>query len=75
MTGVLPPLSQEAWQAEFAKYQQIPQYRELNRGMSLDEFKTIYWWEWSTACWRGSSARRSCCRFCFSSGAAGSSRA
>ena len=47
VTGVLPPLSQDAWQAEFAKYQQIPQYRELNRGMSLDEFKAIYWWEWS----------------------------
>jgi cytochrome c oxidase assembly protein subunit 15 len=47
VTGVMLPLSQEAWQAEFAKYQQIPQYRELNRGMSLDEFKTIYWWEWS----------------------------
>ena len=46
VTGVLPPLSQEAWQAEFAKYQEIPQYRELNRGMSVDEFKTIYWWEW-----------------------------
>src|SRR4051812_48519336 len=47
VTGVLPPLSQEAWQTEFGKYQQIPQYRELNRDMSLDEFKTIYWWEWS----------------------------
>ncbi len=47
VTGVLPPLSQEAWQAEFSKYRQIPQYRELNRGMSLDRFKTIYWWEWS----------------------------
>src|SRR5258708_4895052 len=47
VTGVLPPVSQEAWQAEFGKYQQIPQYRELNRGMNLDEFKTIYWWEWS----------------------------
>ena len=47
VTGVLPPMSQQAWQAEFAKYQQIPQYRELNRGMSLDQFKTIYWWEWS----------------------------
>ena len=47
VTGVLPPLSQAAWQAEFAKYKQIPQYRELNRGMSLDAFKTIYWWEWS----------------------------
>jgi len=47
VTGALPPLSQDAWQAEFAKYQQIPQYRELNRGMSLEQFKTIYWWEWS----------------------------
>ena len=47
VTGVLPPLSQAEWQAEFAKYQAIPQYRDLNRGMSLDAFKTIYWWEWS----------------------------
>ena len=47
VTGVIPPISQEAWQAEFNKYQRIPQYRELNRGMNLDEFKTIYWWEWS----------------------------
>jgi cytochrome c oxidase assembly protein subunit 15 len=47
VTGVIPPLSHEAWQAEFGKYQQIPQYRELNRGMNLDEFKTIYWWEWN----------------------------
>ena len=47
VTGVLPPLSESDWQAEFTKYQAIPQYRELNRGMSLDAFKTIYWWEWS----------------------------
>jgi heme a synthase len=47
VTGVLPPLSESEWQAEFAKYQTIPQYRELNRGMSLDAFKVIYWWEWS----------------------------
>jgi heme a synthase len=47
ITGVLPPLSENEWQAEFAKYQTIPQYRELNRGMSLDSFKVIYWWEWS----------------------------
>jgi cytochrome c oxidase assembly protein subunit 15 len=47
VTGVLPPLSEKDWQAEFAKYQTIPQYRELNRGMSLDAFKLIYWWEWS----------------------------
>jgi cytochrome c oxidase assembly protein subunit 15 len=47
VTGVLLPMSEQAWQAEFAKYQTIPQYRELNRGMTLDQFKTIYWWEWS----------------------------
>ena len=47
VTGVLPPLSQSEWQNEFTKYQAIPQYRELNRGMSLSAFKTIYWWEWS----------------------------
>jgi cytochrome c oxidase assembly protein subunit 15 len=47
VTGVLPPLSESEWQAEFTKYRMIPQYRELNRGMSLGAFKTIYWWEWS----------------------------
>jgi cytochrome c oxidase assembly protein subunit 15 len=47
VSGVMPPVSDQAWQAEFDKYQQIPQYRELNRGMQLSEFKTIYWWEWT----------------------------
>ena len=46
VTGAVPPLSVGAWEAEFAKYREIPQYRQLNAGMSLDEFKTIYWWEW-----------------------------
>ena len=45
--GVMPPLSQQAWQAEFEKYQAIPQYREMNSGMSLEAFKAIYWWEWA----------------------------
>src|SRR6516165_4576632 len=45
--GVVPPLSQNAWQAEFEKYQAIPQYREMNRCMTLEAFKTIYWWEWT----------------------------
>jgi cytochrome c oxidase assembly protein subunit 15 len=45
--GTLPPLDEAQWQAEFEKYRAIPQYRELNRGMSLDAFKTIYWWEWT----------------------------
>lgn len=46
VTGTLPPLSEAQWQAEFQKYQQIPQYQQINRGMSLDEFRTIFWWEW-----------------------------
>jgi cytochrome c oxidase assembly protein subunit 15 len=45
--GALPPLDAAQWQAEFDKYQAIPQYRALNQGMSLDAFKTIYWWEWT----------------------------
>jgi len=47
VTGVIPPLSARAWQADFDAYKAIPQYRELNRGMSLDEYKIIYWWEWT----------------------------
>jgi len=47
VTGVVPPLSDQAWQAVFAKYQRIPQYQLENRGMSLGDFKAIYWWEWS----------------------------
>jgi heme a synthase len=45
--GALPPLGDAQWQSEFEKYQAIPQYRALNAGMSLDAFKTIYWWEWT----------------------------
>jgi heme a synthase len=47
ITGVLPPMSHEAWLAEFQKYQQIPQYRQVNAGMSLAGFQAIYWWEWA----------------------------
>lgn len=46
VAGALPPLSASDWQAEFALYQAIPQYKLLNLGMSLSEFKAIYWWEW-----------------------------
>ncbi|ETW13074.1 cytochrome oxidase assembly [Roseivivax marinus] len=46
VTGALPPMSQEAWQAEFEKYQQIPEYRLVNPDMTLAEFEFIYWWEW-----------------------------
>ena len=46
IAGAIPPLSHEAWLREFDLYRQIDQYRLLNRGMSLAEFKVIYWWEW-----------------------------
>lgn len=46
VTGILPPLSSEDWQREFAKYQQIPEYKQVNSGMPLAAFKSIYWWEW-----------------------------
>jgi cytochrome c oxidase assembly protein subunit 15 len=44
--GTLPPLSRADWQEAFALYQQIPEYQQVNAGMALSEFKTIYWWEW-----------------------------
>jgi heme a synthase len=47
VSGILPPLSDAAWQAEFKAYQAIPQYQERNKGMSLEAFKVIYWWEWT----------------------------
>ena len=47
VTGTIPPLSEAQWQAEFDKYKTIPQYEKMNRGMSLAEFKTIFWWEWA----------------------------
>lgn len=46
VSGILPPLSDAAWQAEFAKYQQIPEYQQINRGMSLADFQFIYFWEY-----------------------------
>jgi len=47
VTGVLPPLDQAQWEQAFEAYRQIPQYHQLNAGMTLSEFKTIFWWEWS----------------------------
>ena len=45
--GVIPPLSAEEWEEEFRLYQRIPQYEQLNKGMTVAEFKTIFWWEWA----------------------------
>src|SRR6478735_7416946 len=47
VTGVLPPLDQAQWTQAFEAYKTIPQYREMNAGMTLAEFKTIFWWECS----------------------------
>ena len=46
LSGSVPPLNAAQWEAEFAAYKLIPEYIEQNRGMSLAEFKVIYWWEW-----------------------------
>ncbi|MEQ9609455.1 MAG: COX15/CtaA family protein [Kiloniellaceae bacterium] len=51
LTGVLPPLSQEEWQRLFDLYRQIPEYQQQNAGMSLDAFKTIFWWEYIHRLW------------------------
>ena len=45
--GAIPPLNAADWQAAFDLYRQSPQYDLLNQGMSLGDFKAIYWWEWA----------------------------
>jgi heme a synthase len=47
VTGALPPLGEAQWEQAFSAYKTIPQYRAQNAGMTLAEFKTIFWWEWS----------------------------
>ena len=51
VTGIVPPLSAVEWQHEFALYQQIPEFRQFNSGMTLAEFKSIYWWEFAHRLW------------------------
>ncbi len=46
LVGTIPPLGQNDWEALFEKYHQTPQYKKVNVGMSLDEFKGIFWWEY-----------------------------
>ena len=46
ISGIIPPLTTAQWQAEFANYQRIPEYQQLNRGMTLDGFKAIFFWEY-----------------------------
>ncbi len=51
ITGAVPPLDAAAWQAELEAYRATTEYQEQNRGMSLEEFKVIYWWEWGHRQW------------------------
>src|SRR5262249_54132371 len=46
IVGTIPPLSEAQWQTVFDKYQLTPEYQRLNHGMTLDEFKGIFWWEY-----------------------------
>jgi len=47
IVGTLPPISQADWDAAFARYQATPEYAQVNKGMALDEFKGIFWWEYA----------------------------
>lgn len=51
VSGTLPPLSEEDWVKEYQLYQQTPQYQEINEGMSMDDFKIIYFWEYIHRLW------------------------
>ncbi len=46
VSGAVPPMNAGAWDAEFEKYKEIPEFQLQNKDMTLSEFKTIYWWEW-----------------------------
>nr|XP_023894046.1 cytochrome c oxidase assembly protein COX15-like isoform X2 [Quercus suber] len=50
-TGSLPPLSNEEWLREFDKYKQSPEYKRVNKGMSIEDFKFIYWTDYAHCMW------------------------
>jgi heme a synthase len=47
LLGAIPPLTEADWLEALEKYRQIPEYQLINKGMSLEDFKFIYWWEWA----------------------------
>ncbi|MBM3531952.1 MAG: heme A synthase [Alphaproteobacteria bacterium] len=51
LIGALPPLSEADWQRLFAEYRATPEFRKLNAWMQLDDFKTIFWWEYIHRLW------------------------
>src|SRR5687768_10781843 len=51
VTGTLPPLNEQKWEEEFAKYRETPQYQILNTSFTLEDFKFIFFWEWFHRFW------------------------
>ncbi|MEY4270122.1 MAG: hypothetical protein RLZZ58_1338 [Pseudomonadota bacterium] len=51
VSGALPPIGDSAWADAFAKYQQTPEYQQINKGMSLADFQFIFFWEWVHRLW------------------------
>lgn len=51
VSGIIPPLNETEWQAQFDLYKQIPQYRLMNSNITLDDYKTIFWWEYAHRVW------------------------
>lgn len=51
VSGVIPPIGAEQWNAAFARYQQIPQYAAMNAGMTLPQFQRIFLWEYTHRLW------------------------
>jgi cytochrome c oxidase assembly protein subunit 15 len=47
ISGIIPPLNDAQWQAEFANYQRIPEYQQINHGMTLAGFQAIFFWEYA----------------------------
>ena len=47
IVGTIPPITDSDWDEVFKKYHETPQYKQINQGMSADEFKGIFWWEYA----------------------------
>ena len=51
IVGTIPPLNELEWQEKFQRYQQIPQFQQMNQDMNLQEFKLIFFWEYFHRLW------------------------
>lgn len=64
VSGTMPPISQKDWQEAFDLYKATPQYREINEGMTFDDFKFIYFWEYIHRFWARIMGFVFCFHFC-----------